>query len=98
MSAIIADSIAPVFFKGMLYYGLPALVGDGISSKIRQGDELAVNLETGEIRNLSTGESFNATPIVTSGHPLFPIMEAGGQIEYIKKKVEALQKATAKPP
>ena len=92
-SAVIADSIAPLFFKGMLYYGLPALVGEGISAKIRQGDELEVNLETGEIRNLSTGETLKVTPVVTPQHPLFPVMEAGGQIAYIKKKVEALQKA-----
>jgi 3-isopropylmalate/(R)-2-methylmalate dehydratase small subunit len=98
VSAIIADSIAPIFFKGMLYCGLPALVGNGISEKIRQDDELEVNLETGEIRNLSTGETIKATPLVPPDHPLFPIMEAGGQNEYIKKKVAALQKTNAKPP
>ena len=92
VSAVIADSIAPLFFKGMLYYGLPGLTGNGISSKIRQDDELEVNLETGEIRNLSTGVTFKAIPVVPPEHPLFPILEAGGQIAYIKKKVAALQK------
>jgi len=53
---------------------------------------LEVNLETGEIRNLSTGETIKATPLVPPDHPLFPIMEAGGQIAYIKKRVAALQK------
>jgi len=92
VSAVIADSIAPLFFKGMLYYGLPALTGDGISSKIKQDDELEVNLETGEIRNLSTGETLKATPVVPPQHALFPILEAGGQIAYIRKKVAALKK------
>ena len=26
-------------------------------------------------------------PAVPPGHPLFPIMEAGGQIEYVRRKV-----------
>jgi 3-isopropylmalate/(R)-2-methylmalate dehydratase small subunit len=92
VSAVIADSIAPIFFKGMLYHGLAGLIGDGISSRIRQGNELEVNLETGDVRNLSTGETFKATPIVPPEHALFPILEAGGQIAYIKKKLAVLQK------
>lgn len=97
VSAVIADSIAPLFFKAMLYYGLPAFTGDGISSKIKQNDELEMNLETGEIRNLSTGGIFKAIPVIPPEHPLFPIMEAGGQIEYIKKKVEALKRMKVEP-
>ena len=93
VGAVIAESIAQLFFKGMLYNGVPALIGNGISSKIRQDDELEVNLETGEIRNLSTGETLQATPMIPPEHPLFPLLEAGGDVAYIKKKIAALQKS-----
>ena len=87
LSAIIADSVASGFFPKAIYYALPMLTGERVSEKIRQGDELEVNLETGEIRNLSSGEVLHADPAVPPGHPLFPIMKAGGQIEYIRQKV-----------
>lgn len=93
ISAVIDESVASGFFKNALYYALPVITGDGLSEKIRQGDELEVNVQTGEIKNLSTGENFQANPAVPPGHPLFPIMQAGGQIEYIKHEVEKLKKA-----
>jgi 3-isopropylmalate/(R)-2-methylmalate dehydratase small subunit len=93
IAAVIADSVSARFFQHALYFGLPILTGNGISEKINQGDELKVDIETGEIENLSTGERFRANPAFPPGHPLFPIMEAGGQIAYVKKKVASLKRA-----
>ena len=93
VAAVIADSIASSFFKEGVYFALPMLASDGVSEKIRQDDELEVNIQTGEIKNLSTGETFRANPAIPEGHPLCPIMQAGGQIEYTKKKVASSKKA-----
>ena len=93
VSAVIADSVAFGFFKNALYYALPVITAEGISEKIGQGDELEVNVQTGEIKNLTTGENFQAHPAVPPGHPLFTIMEAGSQMEYIKREVDKLRKA-----
>jgi 3-isopropylmalate/(R)-2-methylmalate dehydratase small subunit len=93
VGAVIADSIGPRFFRYSVYFALPILIGDGVSEQIRQNDQIEVNVETGEIKNLSTGEILSAKPVIPKGHPLFPVMEAGGQAEYVKKKVAALRKA-----
>lgn len=91
ISAVIADSISPTFFRNAVYVALPLLTGEGISKKINQGDELEVNLLTGEIRKQATGEVLRAKPVVGPEHPLFPIMEAGGQVEYIRKRVQSMK-------
>ena len=93
VAAIIADSVGPRFFRYSVYFALPILIGEGLSEKIKQDDELEVNVATGEIKNLSTGEVLKASPVVPEGHPLFPIIEAGGQVAYIKGKVAALKEA-----
>jgi len=92
ISAVIADSIGRGMLKNHLYFGLPALCSEGISDKINQGDELEVNVLNGEIKNLSTGETLRATPAFPPGHPLFPIMEAGGEVSYVKMKLATLNK------
>jgi len=89
LSAVIADSVAPGFLKSAIYYAMPILTGEALSGKIAKGDDLEVNPETGTIRNLSTGENFDAKPAVPPGHPLYPIMEAGGQMEYIRQRIAA---------
>lgn len=92
LSAIIVDSAAPRFLKNALYYGLAVLVREGISGKIEHGHELDVDPEVGTVKNLSTGKVFQAKPAFPPGHPLYPIMKAGGQMEYIKEEVARLKK------
>jgi 3-isopropylmalate/(R)-2-methylmalate dehydratase small subunit len=98
VGGLIADSINKSFIRDALYFGLPMLIGEGISAQIDQGDELAVNMETGEIKNLSAGQTLKAAPAIPRGHPLFPIMQAGGQVEYVKKKVAGLKNARSSMP
>jgi 3-isopropylmalate/(R)-2-methylmalate dehydratase small subunit len=93
VGGLIAESINKSFIRDALYFGLPMLTGEGILAQIHQGDELVVNMETGEVTNLSTGQTLMAAPVIPDGHPLFPIMEAGGQVEYVKKKVASLKNA-----
>ena len=47
------------------------------------GDQIDVDLNTGIIRNLTTGQSFEAEPL----DPFIArIVEAGGIIEYIRRE------------
>jgi 3-isopropylmalate dehydratase small subunit len=87
ISAIIAESIAASVFKHGVYLGLPIFLRESVTEKIKMGDDLEVNLDTGEVKNISSGETFRAEPTVPPGHPLFPVMKAGGQIGYVKTKV-----------
>ena len=80
---IIAADFARIFYRNGINIGLPLLeIGDDVE-KISAGDELRVDTETGKIENLTTGDVFQAHPL-----PGFvqEIAEAGGLINYIKKK------------
>ncbi|MFH1149675.1 MAG: 3-isopropylmalate dehydratase small subunit [Actinomycetota bacterium] len=80
VAAVLAQSFARIYFRNSINNGLPALVCD--TSRIMDGDELEIDLQTGLIRNASTGEEINA-------HPLPPVMlrilSEGGLVEYMKK-------------
>ena len=80
---VIAASFARIFYRNGINIGLPLLeIGDDVE-KIKAGDKLRVDTSTGTIEDLTTGDVFHAHPL-----PGFvqEIAEAGGLIEYIKKK------------
>lgn len=80
---IIAASFARIFYRNGINVGLPLLeIGDDVE-KIHQGDQLRVDISTGKIENLTTGDVFQAPPL-----PGFiqDIAKAGGLINYVKEK------------
>lgn len=86
VSCVIAESFARIFYRNAFNMGLPILECPGINGKIREGDDISVDLANGVIENHSTGEIFRAEPI-----PPFmqELIEAGGLIPYVKKKMMA---------
>lgn len=86
VSCVIAESFARIFYRNAFNMGLPILECPGINGKIREGDDISVDLANGVIENHSTGKIFRAEPI-----PPFmqELIEAGGLIPYVKKKMMA---------
>ena len=81
ITCVIAATFARIFYRNAINIGLPLLeVGDAVK-KIKAGDVLSVDLESGEIVNTTTGETIKATPL-----PGFiqDIARAGGLINYVK--------------
>ena len=80
VSAILAKSVARIFFRNAINIGLPVLICD--TSGINDGDELEVDLETGRISDLTNGNKFrfNRIPEI-----MLRILNEGGLIPYIKK-------------
>jgi 3-isopropylmalate/(R)-2-methylmalate dehydratase small subunit len=66
VSCIIAKSFARIFYRNAFNVGLPLLECIEAVNQIEQGDEVEVDLDTGEIKDISKGLSFRAKPI-----PLF---------------------------
>ncbi len=83
VSCVIARSFARIFYRNAINTGLPILECDAAIDAINSGDEVEVDLDLGQIRNLRTGEVYEATPF-----PPFmqAIMAKGGLINYIKDK------------
>jgi 3-isopropylmalate/(R)-2-methylmalate dehydratase small subunit len=81
ITCVIAATFARIFYRNAINIGLPLLeVGDDVK-KIKAGDVLSVDLESGEIINTTSGETIKATPL-----PGFiqDIARAGGLINYVK--------------
>ncbi len=83
---VIAKSFARIFFRNAINLGLPVLESPEAADAIEQGDEIDVDLATGTIRNLTTEQTFKAKPFEPF---MMDIIEAGGLVEYTKKKLAA---------
>ena len=86
ISCVIAKSFARIFFRNAINLGLPVLESPEAADAIEQGDEIDVDLATGTIRNLTTEQVFKAKPFEPF---MMEIMEAGGLIEYTKRRMAA---------
>ena len=81
---VIAHSFARIFYRNGFNMGLVLLeIGDDVE-KFSDKDEIEVDTASGEIKNLTTGETIQAAPV-----PPFmqEILDAGGLVEYGKKKL-----------
>ena len=82
ISCVIAPSFARIFYRNAINMGLAIMESREASEAIKGGDEVEVNFETGEIKDLTSGQSFIAKPF-----PEFirKIIEADGLVGYIAK-------------
>ena len=81
ITCVIAATFARIFYRNAINIGLPLLEVGDVVKKIKAGDVLSVDLESGEIVNTTSGETIKATPL-----PGFiqDIARAGGLINYVK--------------
>ena len=80
VSAVLAKSVARIFFRNAINIGLPVLVCD--TNGINDGDKLEVDLKTGTIKDVTNGRrlSFGIIPEV-----MLRILDEGGLLPYIQK-------------
>ncbi len=78
VSLVIANTFARIFYRNSINIGLPILECPEAVSRIRAGDVVSCDLAKGEIRNETTGETFQAQPF-----PPFiqRIIDAGGLLK-----------------
>jgi 3-isopropylmalate dehydratase small subunit len=83
VSVVIAKSFARIFYRNSFNTGLPILVAPEAVDGIAEGDELSVDLATGEIVNVTKGVTYKAQPL-----PPFmqELVAAGGLLPYLKKR------------
>jgi 3-isopropylmalate/(R)-2-methylmalate dehydratase small subunit len=84
VEAVVADSFSRLQFRNAITRGLPFVTCKGIRDIVSTGDELEVNLETGNIRNLTNGKEIAGAPIAEF---VSEIAEAGGLINYVKDQI-----------
>jgi 3-isopropylmalate/(R)-2-methylmalate dehydratase small subunit len=86
VKCILAESFARIFYRNAINLGLPVLECPEISSKVAEDDELAVNLEAGEVKNKSRNLTLQATKLPEF---IMEILNDGGLIEHLRKRIES---------
>jgi len=86
VKAVVASSFARIFFRNAINIGLPLFVSADVE-RIRDGDSIEIDADEGIIFNRSRGESYKTTPLPPF---LQEIVEAGGLVDYTKRKVRSL--------
>jgi len=82
VQAVVADSIHRIFFRNFWNLGCPAIDLPGVSAEFETGQEIAINLRQGTIKNLNTGKELKFRLIIPSW--FIDMVEAGGLIPYHK--------------
>jgi 3-isopropylmalate/(R)-2-methylmalate dehydratase small subunit len=85
ISCVIAETFARIFFRNAINIGLPIVECPEAARDIKDGDQVAVDLTTGEITNLTTGKVYKAPPF-----PPFmqELIKLGGLVEYVRERME----------
>jgi 3-isopropylmalate/(R)-2-methylmalate dehydratase small subunit len=91
VSVVIAKSFARIFYRNSINIGLPIMECAEAVDGIKTGDRVAVDADTGTVKNLTTGAEFHAQPF-----PPFiqEIIEYGGLIPRTKAKLAKEQQAS----
>lgn len=89
VSVVIAETFARIFYRNALNIALPIIECPEAAQGINQGDQVAVDLAGGVIRNLTSGREFTFAPLVGAAQDL---IQAGGLVELTRKKLAAAGK------
>lgn len=86
ISCVIAKTFARIFYRNAINIGLAILECEQAADRIRPGDEVEVDFDSGVITNITRGESYQAQPF-----PPFiqNIIQQGGLMNAINSSKEA---------
>ncbi len=84
VAAVVAPSFARIFYRNAFNMGLPIFELPE-SLEIKEGEEISINLEKGEITNNTTNKTYKFIPI-----PEFmqELIASGGLINYAKEELK----------
>ena len=83
VAVLVAESFSGLFYRNAINLGLPAVVCAS-AKRIRDGDELAVDLERGKVENRTTGETLDCEPVPAF---LMTLIRDGGLLPHLEKKL-----------
>jgi len=84
IKAIIANSFARIFYRNAINIGLPVIVSSEASKTVMDTDELEIDLDNGEINDLTNKKTFKIPPL-----PDFiqKVISSGGYIEFTRARL-----------
>lgn len=83
VGAVLVESSGRVFYRNAINAALPVFEISDITKKIDKGDDVEVNVTTGEVKDLTKGTTLHGQP---PGGILLEIMQKGGLLNWIKAR------------
>lgn len=83
ISAVVAESFAPGYWRGEIYQGMPLVTVPGISEAVNRWDDVEVDWRSAVVTLPSTGEVLRGKPL--SDHAV-RVIEAGGGFNLLLKE------------
>ena len=85
ISCVIAKTFARIFYRNSINIGLPILECEELFDESDEGDEIEVDFDSGEIKNVTKGKTFKTQPF-----PGFmqEIIENDGLVGYIRTNMK----------
>lgn len=83
LGIVIAESFARIFFRNCINIGMPILECPEAAKDAKAGDQMEVDLDKGQIKNVTQNKTYTAAPF-----PEFmqQIIKAGGLMPYVKQR------------
>lgn len=85
---IVADSIARVYYRNAIALGQITYPCKGVSTIFDEGDEIELDVNKGEVRNLTSGKSIKGKPYSPE---LMEILGAGGLTKLLVQKAREMK-------
>jgi 3-isopropylmalate/(R)-2-methylmalate dehydratase small subunit len=94
VACVVAESFARIFFRNSVNVGLPIVECPGVTDGAETGDVFRVDLDSGEVVNVTRGKTFQGTPL-----PPFmrDILDAGGLMPWVARSLREEAAANGAP-
>jgi 3-isopropylmalate/(R)-2-methylmalate dehydratase small subunit len=84
IGAIVAETFARIFYRNAINLGLPVIMAPGVTQKLKDQDDIEIDLETGIIKKMQSGDVIEAKKLPDF---ILEIILRGGLIPYLKMKL-----------
>jgi 3-isopropylmalate/(R)-2-methylmalate dehydratase small subunit len=84
VAAVVAESFGRIYFRNCVAMAFPNLACPGVGAACEEGDEVELDLRTGEVRNVTRGASISAPPWTAD---MLAILDAGGLLEVLRRRL-----------
>ena len=86
LGAVVAESFGRIYFRNCVAIAFPNLVCPGIAAACEEGDELEIDIGSGEVRNLTQGTELQGEAYTPD---MLEIVEKGGLLKMLEERLGA---------
>ncbi len=90
ISAVVAKSFARIFYRNAMNIGLPIVECPEAVDGARAGDIMEIDLDSGQITNVTRRETYKAKPFPPF---MLELIASGGLIDHTKKRLASRRRA-----